>query len=76
MEPTRYQIRVRDQIDSRWSRWFEDFSITLNSAGETILCGVVADQAALYGALNRIRDLGLELIAVQPLDNAQEEHER
>jgi len=60
-----YQIRVKGHLDQRWTRWFEDFEIELSSNGETIISGPVMDQAALHGTLNRIRDLGLELISVE-----------
>ena len=62
-----YQIRVRGHLDERWRRWFEDFELTLHPDGETVITGVVVDQAALYGALNRLRDLGLSLISIQQI---------
>lgn len=66
-----YQIRVQGHLDARWLHRFEGLTITLTPAGETILTGPIADQAALYGVLNRVRDLGLDLISVQrqPIEN-------
>jgi hypothetical protein len=58
-----YQIRVRGELDPRWTAWFAGLTIT-HADGETTLTGVVADQAMLYGLISRARDLGLVLIAV------------
>lgn len=61
-----YEIRVKGHLASHWSQWFEGFAITLKDNGETLLSGPVADQAALYGVLIKIRNLGLPLISVMP----------
>ncbi len=67
----RYEIRVAEELDSRWSYWFTDIEII---AGEgpswrgTIMRGRLPDQAALYGLLGRIRDLNLTLLEVRRLD--------
>jgi hypothetical protein len=57
------EIRVKGQIDAHWSSWFEDLTVE-HRAGETCITGQVADQAALYGLLARLRDLGLSLVSV------------
>ena len=62
-----YEIRVKGNLDLRWSDWFDGFSITPVGDGETLLIGSVADQAALHGVLHKIRDLGLPLLTVQRL---------
>jgi hypothetical protein len=66
-----YQITIRGHLDDRWDDWFEDFTLTqtYSAEGEAIteLKGTVVDQAALYGLLARLRNLGLSLISVQPL---------
>ena len=67
-----YRIRVRDGLDTRWSKWFEGMQIT-TVGHETVLYGPVADQPALHGLLARIRDLGLPLISVQLVEPALEE---
>lgn len=59
-----YQICVKGHIDERWLRWFESLTVSQQPSGETLISGEM-DQATLHGALNRIRDLGLELISVQ-----------
>jgi hypothetical protein len=63
-----YEIRVRGNLESRWSDWFDGFAITLVADDETVLVGPVADQAALHGMLHKIRDLGLPLLSVQWLE--------
>ena len=59
-----YQIRIKGQLDRHWAGWFDDMVITLDDGGETLLTGPVADQAALYGVLRKVRDLGLPLLSV------------
>lgn len=61
-----YQICIKGHLDERWMRWFEGLKVTQLSNGRTIISGPVVDQAELHGLLNRIRDLGLELISLQP----------
>ena len=64
-EPAVYQIRVQGVLRDEWSVWFDDFSIAPQVNGETVLTGPVADQAALYGLLDKIRDLGLPLLSIR-----------
>ena len=64
-EPRRYAIRVKGHLDQRWAEWLGDLTITHASDGTTLLAGPLADQAALHGVLNKIRDLGLPIISVQ-----------
>jgi hypothetical protein len=71
MDPGRpivYQIRIKGHLGSQWTDWFEGLTITLENNGDTLLTGLVVDQAALYGVLKRVRDLGLPLISVCPKD--------
>jgi hypothetical protein len=65
--PAHYQIQVSGPLDAHWSGWFSDLTITHDSAGNTLLAGWLLDQAALYGVISRIRDLGLTLLSVQQL---------
>ena len=60
-----YEICVRGHLDPRWSDWFEGFEIALKDNGETRLSGPVVDQAALFGLLMKVRDLGLPLVSVK-----------
>jgi hypothetical protein len=64
---SRYEIRVKGILDGRWTAWFEDLQVT-GDGDETVICGPVADQAALHGVLTKVRDLGLFLISVRHLD--------
>lgn len=66
-QPGCYQIRLKGQLDSKWTEWFEGMSITLEEDGNTLLTGPVIDQAALHGLLKKIRDLGLTLLAINPV---------
>ena len=59
-----YQIRIQGHLGSEWTDWFEGLTITLEDNGETLLRGPVVDQAALYGLLRKVRDLGIPLLAV------------
>jgi hypothetical protein len=66
LNPTHYQICIKGHLDERKARWFEGLNITPLPDGKTMISGAIPDQAALHGLLNRIRDLGMELISVQP----------
>jgi hypothetical protein len=63
-DPGRYEIRVQGHLDTRWTTWFDGLAIAHDSDGTTLIEGPVADQAALHGLLQKIRDLGLPLISV------------
>ena len=67
-EPITYQIKVEGYLGPQWADWFEGLAITQNEAIETVLTGAVADQAALYGLLKKVRDLGLALISLNRID--------
>jgi hypothetical protein len=67
------EIRVRKHIDRRWSAWLDDLTITHTDQGETVLTGSVADQAALYGLVAKVRDLGLALSSVSVLEKGDQE---
>ncbi len=61
--PTWYVIRVEGCLGDRWAEWFEGMTIT-QEYNQTLLTGPVVDQAALYGLLKKVRDLGMPLISV------------
>ncbi len=66
-----YEIRLKGHLDLSWSEWLDDMTIIHQDNGETLLTGPVADQAALHGVLNRMRDIGIPLISVNPVDATQ-----
>src|SRR6476619_6083622 len=66
--PIVYQIRLKGHMRHQWSDWFGGLSITLEDNGDTLLIGPVIDQAALYGVLRTVRDLGLPLVSVMHVD--------
>ncbi|MFQ5401537.1 MAG: hypothetical protein ACE5E7_18305 [Anaerolineae bacterium] len=66
--PDSYEVRLKGHLDARWTGWFDGFTITLTDRGETILTGSVADQAALHGLLKKVRDLGLPLLSINPIN--------
>jgi hypothetical protein len=59
-----YEIRVRGELDSRWSAWFENVTVSPKENGDTLIAGLIQDQAALHGILAKIRNLGLHLLSV------------
>ena len=64
---THYRIRIRGHLDPAWSDWFDDLAITQEEDGTSTLSGPLVDQAALYGLLSRLRDLGVTLLTVERL---------
>jgi hypothetical protein len=66
-----YQIRLKGHLGHQWSDWFGGLTITLSDNGDTLLTGLVVDQAALYGLLKKVRDLGMPLVSVSPVEPGQ-----
>lgn len=78
--PEYYEIRIKGHLDQSWSDWFAGLTLAYFEGDETVLSGLLSDQAALHGLLERVRDLNLTLISVicqdPPLqDFDQEERE-
>ena len=63
-----YQIRVKGHLGPQWTDWFEDLAITPEEDGDTLMTGPIVDQAALYGLLKKVRDLGMTLVSVNCIE--------
>jgi hypothetical protein len=63
-----YEIRFAGHLDPRWATWFDGMTPRQASDGTTVIRGPVADQAALHGLLQRVRDLGIPLVSVARVD--------
>jgi hypothetical protein len=62
----RYEIRVRGHLATRWARWFDGLTLTCEDDGTTVISGPIADQAALHGLLQKLRDLAIPLLSLTP----------
>ncbi|MCB0121855.1 MAG: hypothetical protein KDE58_06395, partial [Caldilineaceae bacterium] len=62
-----YQIRLQGHLSPQWTAWFEELTITSEANGVTVLTGPVVDQAALYGLLRKVRNLGMPLLSVMQI---------
>jgi hypothetical protein len=65
VKPIRYQIRVRGRLTDRLGSAFAGMAVETGN-GQTALVGEICDQSHLYGILDRVRSLGLELVSVEP----------
>jgi hypothetical protein len=73
VRPVQYEIRVEGHLGTRWAAWFDGLTITGESDGITVLRGSVVDQAALHGLLQKVRDIGIPLISVTPVEEPDTE---
>jgi hypothetical protein len=62
-----YEIRIKGHLDEQWADWFGGLTITLEEDGDTLLTGPLVDQAALFGLLRKVSDLGMPLLSVNPV---------
>ena len=69
-QPLIYQIRIKGHLGREWTEWFAGLTITLDESGDTLLTGPVVDQAALYALLKEVRDLGIPLVSVSPVESS------
>jgi hypothetical protein len=70
----KYQFVVRGCLKTHWSEWFEDMEINNTADGNAIISGPLSDQAAVHGIIDKIRDLGLQLLSFRCLDEADSNH--
>lgn len=66
-----FEIRVKEYLPLDWSEWFEGMAIKYSPDGATVLAGPLRDQAALFGVLIKIRDLGLTLVSLSQVDSGE-----
>jgi hypothetical protein len=66
-----YQIRIRGLLDPQWTDWIAGMTVSATHDGDTLLTGPVEDQAALHGLLKKVRDWGMPLISVGPVEPEQ-----
>jgi hypothetical protein len=71
-----YQIRVKGHLSHQRADWFGEVTITLEEDGNTLLTGMVIDQAALHGLLRKVRDLGMPLISLNRIKPDQSDIEK
>jgi hypothetical protein len=69
------EIHFKGRINQQWSDWFGGLTISHTDPDETVLTGLVADQAELYGIISHLRDLGLPLISVSSKESSENSHE-
>jgi len=72
----RVEIRLRERLDQDWAEWLEGFAIIHTEGNETVLSGCVPDQAALYGIVSRLRDLGVKLTSLSSEEVKEARHEK
>jgi hypothetical protein len=66
-----YQIRIEGHLDDQWTDWFSGLTIAQEENGNTLLTGPVTDQAALFGLLKKVRDLGMSLVSVNRVESCK-----
>jgi len=66
-----YEIKVEGQLGRQWADWFGGLTVTLAENGDTLITGPIIDQAALYGLLKKVRDLGMSLVSVKRVESGQ-----
>lgn len=70
-KPMIYQIRIEGHLDDQWTDWFGGLTITLEENGDTLLTGPIIDQAALFGLLKKVRDLGMPLVSLNRIETGK-----
>lgn len=68
----RYRFVLRGEIGDRFGVLFDGMELE-RIAGRTVLTGTIVDQAQLLGVIDRIQELGIELVSVNPMDDPTSE---
>jgi len=71
-----YEIKIKGILEIQWFEWFDGMNISYNDDGDTLITGPIVDQAALFGILKKVRDLGLLLLSVNCLTSEQLDEEK
>jgi len=72
VEKYSFQIRVCGHLTGQWLDWFSSLQIENTESGETLMRGELSDQSALFGVLDRIRSLGLEIVSLSCIAQSSE----
>jgi hypothetical protein len=72
-QPVVYEIRIKGHLGPHWIDKFEGLTLTLEDNGETLLTGIVVDQAALHGLLKKFRDFGMPLTSIKRIEPDQQD---
>lgn len=70
--PVHYELRIEGHLDEHWSTWFGGLALIRQDDGTTTLSGSVTDQAELHGLLTKVRDLGVTLISLTPIESVHD----
>jgi hypothetical protein len=70
-QPIVYQIGIEGHLESQWTDWCSGLTITLEENGHTLITGPIVDQAALFGLLKKVRDLGMSLVSVNRVESGK-----
>lgn len=70
-EAGQYEIRIRGHLDDRWTGWFEGLTLIQEKNGDTLISGQVIDQAALFGLLRKVREMGMPLVSVNRVSTSR-----
>ena len=70
-QPLVYQIRIEGYLGDQWADSFGGMTLSREENGHTLLTGTIVDQAALFGLLKKVRDLGLPLVSINRVESGQ-----